>query len=74
MVQAGAADLATQAEARALAESAMKLIIADTVNAAFDLITPLWSLPARKIDLLVLKTVEADGSRLGDSLHIRGKA
>jgi hypothetical protein len=57
-VPAGAADLSTPAEARALAESAMKLIVADKINEAFDLLKAQWPLPANEIDTVVLKTVQ----------------
>jgi hypothetical protein len=55
---AGAPDLSSAAEAKALADSAMQLIVSDKVNEAFDLLKTQWPLPSNEIDAIVLKTIQ----------------
>jgi hypothetical protein len=58
MIPASAADLSTPADTRALAEAAMKLIVVDKINEAFDLLKAQWPVPSNEIDTLVLKTIQ----------------
>jgi hypothetical protein len=47
----------TRPEARALAESVMKLVVADKISEAFGLLEPHWRLPENEIATVVQKTV-----------------
>ena len=55
---AGASDLSSAAEAKALADSAMQLIVSDKINEAFDLLRAQWPIPSNEIDTIVLKTIQ----------------
>jgi hypothetical protein len=54
---AAPAAIQTKQDTRALAESVMKLVVADKIDAAFGLLQPHWRLPANEIDTVVTKTV-----------------
>jgi len=55
---AGASDLASPSDTKELANSAMRLIIADKINEAFALLKPHWPMPVSEIDALVLTTIQ----------------